>query len=74
MTLLRDFGSLGDHHYQSHSDHPPSARAEVPDPTFLHLDPLEITFPPLDRAALVRGDQRGAAEALSVDKYVSQDQ
>eukprot|EP00438_Fugacium_kawagutii_P020375 Skav210760 [mRNA] locus=scaffold1132:60851:62484:- [translate_table: standard] len=46
----------------------------VPDPTFLHLNPMEITFPPSDRTALVSGDQRGASEALSVDKYVSQDQ
>lgn len=45
----------------------------VPDPTFLLLDPVEITFPPFDRTAHLRGDKRSAPTSLSVDKYVSQD-
>lgn len=45
----------------------------VPDPTFLLLKPLEVTFPPFDREAHKRGDKATAPEALSVDKYVSQD-
>ena len=47
--------------------------SEVPDPTFLLLDPVEITFPPFDRTAFLRGDKRTSPTALSVDKYVSQD-
>ena len=47
--------------------------SEVPDPTFLLLDPVEITFPPFDRTAHLRGDKRSAPTSLSVDKYVSQD-
>ena len=46
---------------------------EVPDPTFLSLDAVEITFPPFDRTAFRRGDMRTAPTALSIDKYVSQD-
>jgi len=45
----------------------------VPDPTFLSLDAVEITFPPFDRTAFRRGDMRTAPTALSIDKYVSQD-
>lgn len=45
----------------------------VPDPTFLSLNPMEITFPPFDRTAFARGDQRNSLSALSIDKYVSKD-
>ncbi|CAK9106006.1 unnamed protein product [Durusdinium trenchii] len=45
----------------------------VPDPTFISLKPMEITFPPFDRQAHIRGDKRTAPSALTVDKYVSQD-
>ena len=46
---------------------------EVPDPTFLSLNPREITFPPFDRTVFARGDQRNSLSALSIDKYVSKD-
>lgn len=45
----------------------------VPDPTFLHLSPVEITFPAFDRAAHSRGDKRTAPSSISIDKYVSKD-
>eukprot|EP00913_Durusdinium_trenchii_P007139 g6714.t1 len=34
---------------------------------------MEITFPPFDRQAHIRGDKRTAPSALTVDKYVSQE-
>lgn len=50
-----------------------SISAQVPDPTFISLKPMEITFPPFDRQAHIRGDKRTAPSALTVDKYVSQE-
>ncbi|CAK9078696.1 unnamed protein product [Durusdinium trenchii] len=45
----------------------------VPDPTFLRLKPVEISFPPFDRMATLRGDKRTAPSDMSLDKYVSKD-
>lgn len=45
----------------------------VPDPTFLRLTPMKITFPEYDRAAWAKGDSRTAARDVSLDKHVSQD-
>ena len=43
----------------------------VPDPTFLSLKPKEVTFPPYDRQAYLRGDKRTAPTSTSVDIIVS---
>lgn len=45
----------------------------VPDPTFLRLTPMKITFPEHDPDAWAKGDSRTAARDVSIDKHVSQD-
>jgi len=45
----------------------------VPDPTFLRLKPVQITFPRYDPDGIAKGDLSSAATAVSIDKYVSQD-
>eukprot|EP00435_Cladocopium_sp_Y103_P065144 s2564_g27.t1 len=45
----------------------------VPDPTFLRLKPVQITFPRYDPDAIAKRDLSSAATAISIDKHVSQD-